>query len=159
MGAPVQMEVRAIGFTDARKALRLVAPDMARRMTTGLRAQATGIAQMTRARAPRRTGAMAAGYKVKTIPARVGPFTMHGGYQVRNDTRQAAILESAGSRSPGKPNQGRSLVRNLNDRYGPPGRFLWRTWDEQRATVLAAVDGLIRQAERDLQTRINQAAR
>ena len=47
--------------------------------------------------------------------------------------------------------RGRQMVAALNQRYGAPGRFLWKAYERHEATVVAEVMKLIREAERRIQ--------
>lgn len=158
MAGNLSVQVAAVGLTDVRKALRAVAPQLARRLTLRVRNEVSSIAAATRAGFPvGETGEGRAGFLVERIPTRAGPAGFSGGYRIVNRTPQGVLLEHAGSRSSGS-GQGKSLIDGLNERHGPPGRFLWRTFDERAGGVQDRIGALVREAERDVQRTIDRAS-
>jgi hypothetical protein len=73
-------------------------------------------------------------------------------FQIKNRTVGAALLEFAGKVNPqGKTPQGAALIRTLQERYGPPGRIAWATWDAQRGDVVRDLRVIVADAERELE--------
>jgi hypothetical protein len=70
---------------------------------------------------------------------------------------RAAIFEFAGSTTTGATPQAKGLIESLTRRYGQPGRFLWSAWDEVGKSVLTEIEQAVKSAERDLQTKLDQA--
>lgn len=68
---------------------------------------------------------------------------------------RAAIFEFAGSTTSGKTPQAAGLIKSLNSRYGSPGRFMWSAWDEVGDNALKEINTMIREAERNLQARLD----
>lgn len=152
----VHVQVAAVGVPEVRKALRMVAPALARKLTLQIRNEVVSIAAGARAKFEQgETGAGRAGFAVERISPRAGSNGFSGGYRAVNRTREGVLLEHAGSRSQGRTAQGRSLIATLNERHGPPGRYLWSTWDERAGAVQARIGALVRQAQRDLQRTID----
>lgn len=108
--------------------------DLARELNAEMKAAMQEVADTARARFPSASGEGRGGFKVKKSKAKIG-------YTALSVTKAGVILEFAGKLSPGglKP-RGASLIRNLNDRYGSPGRFLWSTWDELGAYEMQRVE-------------------
>lgn len=158
-GRELNLQATVEGLTEVRMALRGFGPDVSRRLTLQVRNGAATIAAGARGRFPQgQTGDGRAGFRVERIPTRSGPRGFSGGYRVVNRTREGVILEHAGSTTSGRTGQGKSLIRGLDARYGPPGRFLWRSVDERMGMVRVRLEAAVQQAERDLQARIDAAA-
>lgn len=68
---------------------------------------------------------------------------------------RAAIFEFAGSVQEGKTPQAQGLIRHLNEKYGKTGRFLWDAWDRTGKEVLDRIGNSMRQAEAELQSRLD----
>lgn len=45
------------------------------------------------------------------------------------------VFEMAGRESAGKTPQGKQMIATLNERYGKPGRILWKAYDKNRDVV------------------------
>lgn len=142
------------GLDDTYKTLLAVDKDIAKEMDKTLRGVLTYIADVAKGRAPDGdTGRMQAGYKVKRGRVR-GAGTVS--WRAYNRTRQGAILEFAGSSSNGFTGQGQSLIRNLTQKYGPTGRFLWQAYDENADFVLVSVARTAEKYEAALQARLDR---
>jgi hypothetical protein len=68
---------------------------------------------------------------------------------------KAAVFEFAGSRQPGRTPQARAMIASLRARYGEPGRFLWDAWDEGGKDALDKIETAVKQAERELQAKLD----
>lgn len=68
---------------------------------------------------------------------------------------RAAIFEFAGTNQSGKTPQAKGLIAHLNSKYGSPGRFLWRAWDETGVDVLHDIAVSVKKAEKELQARLD----
>ena len=76
--------------------------------------------------------------------------------QLYNMRRGAAMVENAGRTNVyTHTDRGRTLVATLNERYGRPGRVLWRAYYEQSPAMLADVRRLVSAAEDELTAQLN----
>lgn len=66
----------------------------------------------------------------------------------------AAMLEFAGSRSPGRTPQGRGLIRTLGAYTG--GRYAWQAYDDERDNINKRLEFAMRSVERKLQVEVNR---
>jgi hypothetical protein len=138
------------GLRDTTKALRAVAPDLKRDMTRRMKAPIAATAAQARGLLPSRTGAARAGIKVKSG----GSSKTRFGFRLTQLDAGGSVIELAAA---GSTAQGQSLVATLDQRYGPPGRFLYRAWDDNERKVYAVVAGTVNDIQAELQQRINAA--
>jgi hypothetical protein len=68
---------------------------------------------------------------------------------------KASIFDTMGRRSGGKTPQAQATIASLNARYGPPQRFLWPAWMSNRRQSMTDIDKAFRDAERELQHRLD----
>lgn len=54
-----------------------------------------------------------------------------------------AVFEMAGRTSGGKTPQGKQMIATLNQRYGPAGRILWRSYEQNRDTIDKQMKALV----------------
>lgn len=127
-----------------REGLRLFAPKTLRQVDAEIRQagkratmQADGIVA-SRARS-HGDGDTVGSYKVQVRA---------GGVRLHSSAMGATVLEDW--RAPKSP-QGRTLINTLNERYGPPGRVLWRSWRDNEDATNAEVAAIVKRAESELQ--------
>jgi hypothetical protein len=65
----------------------------------------------------------------------------------------ALAIEMSGS-GPVPTEKGKEMVRALNQRYGTPGRFLWKAYERHAETVLAETEKLIRKVMKQVEKEI-----
>lgn len=141
------VEVVVLGLAEVQAALDGVDQKAHRalnaRVARAVRRVATTAASTVATRATtHRDHDTAAGYRVRG---------RQGLYSIKNRTRGAAILEFAGKVNPqGNTPQGASLIRTLEQRYGPPGRIAWAAWDAQKDQVTAELVAIVAEAEREI---------
>ena len=75
-----------------------------------------------------------------------------------NKSPAGAIFEVAGRRSQGNGPRGQSFIRQLH-RWGKASRLVWRVVDRDRDKIVQAVRKAQEQANRLLQSRLDQAGR
>lgn len=148
------VRIELSGFADTILALSAVDPDLRKGFFKALRNTGVVVAgTASRSAPPRHPGSkqdMRAGYKVQMRNLKTTTIV-----KVRNDTAPGNILEFAGSKSSGKTQQGRSLIANLTQEYGKPGRFMWAAYDMLAPWIADQVTGVAEDAERALQQRLD----
>jgi hypothetical protein len=85
-------------------------------------------------------------------PKQFGGFTSHlATFGIRWSTPGATVVEMSGK---GKvpTEKGKIMVQALSNRYGQPGRFLWRAYTEHAEQVQRNVEQLVK----DLMRRVNE---
>ena len=150
VGSGVQVDYTRLARI--REALEAFPPKVRLSVNRDLRQAGTAVtseaAGRVRALATRGTGETARSYRTQ-VRAR--------GIRIVSKARGGSILEFAGKVNPaGKTVQGASLIRTLNERYGPPGRILWAAWDKRAVEVNARITATVEAAERMLQSSLGK---
>lgn len=88
-------------------------------------------------------------------PRQFGGFTSHlATFGIRWSAPGADVVEMSG-RGNVPTAKGREMVEALSNRYGMPGRFLWRAYMQHEATVVAGVERLAKDVIRQVNDRLN----
>ena len=74
-------------------------------------------------------------------------------FGIKWTSADALAVEMSGS-GPVPTQKGKEMVRALNQRYGTPGRFLWKAYERHAETVLAETEKLIRKVMKQVQKEI-----
>jgi hypothetical protein len=84
-------------------------------------------------------------------PRTYGQFTSGlATFGIRWNHPDALVVEMSGKGSAPTP-RGQQMVRELNARFGPPGRFLWKAYVRNEQQVLNKVEQLIKDVMRQVQ--------
>lgn len=147
-----------IGAKETITALREFTPDVERKLDNTIKDALRVTAQTAKGRYPK--GSWIVGRSKKRMLGYVAARAGGGGWggKALNDLSpgtRAAILEFIGTAYSGSRPQVTGLIATMNSRYGSPGRFLWQAWDSTGANTLATIDDAMRQAEAELQARLN----
>lgn len=137
-------------------ALKEFAPEIQQRMNKEIRTALVKTQTGAKARYPKGSWSISVNTKkiLGSISARSGG-TRASSWEKSSPGVRAAVFEFAGSRGTGKTPQAAAMISSLRARYGEPGRFLWDSWDENGAQALADIESSVREAERDLQAKLN----
>jgi len=74
-------------------------------------------------------------------------------FGIRWNHPDALVVEMSG-KGPVPTQRGQQMVRELNARYGLPGRFLWKAYLKHEAEVLANVEKLIKNVMKQVQDKM-----
>lgn len=153
-GGVLDARVTVVGLVETQKILKQLEPKVHRTLNRRLRKIALEVAAdaASNASVASRTGRMAGGYKVKRGKVRSASAQ---GFAVINDTPEGAILEFAGAASSGSTPQGQALIRSLEAKYGPPGRFAWEAFDAKEEQHIAALMAIVAEMEAETQKAFN----
>lgn len=157
--------VEVTGLFETRALLKQMEPDLLKRLDVRLTAIATDL-KLDAQQDFEKTGATGSAFRVqtrnnlrgftksvRTMPGRNVP----GEKWSRQPGLLAAIFEFANAVRAARPEnvqRTRSMLATLNERYGPPGRFLWQSWDERKVPALASIDAEIRSLEAEYTERL-----
>ena len=84
-------------------------------------------------------------------PRQFGGFVSNlATFGVRWSSSDAIVVEMSG-KGPVPTAKGKQMVRELSQRYGEPGRFLWKAYLKHEADVIRNVDRLIKDLMRRIQ--------
>jgi hypothetical protein len=160
-----QPAVQIVGLGDTIRALRRIEPDAARQLDREL----TGFAAVIAAEATA-TGARVPSNMPKALDRRAGlPEYMVAksrrklgatfGFGVVGMNYNAALAEFAGVTTPGGfTPQGAALIRNLDARFGEPGRIGWAAFDRRQAAMEAEIFAAVARAEGRTQRELDAAS-
>lgn len=138
------------GLRDTQKALKAVAPDVAKAFYARIKSPIAAVAGEAQSLLPSVTGAARGGISVR----KGGSARARFGYRIVQSDPGGALIEFA---NVGRSAQGASLVTTLSDRYGPPGRFLWQAYDKNSSRIFQEVNGAVHDVERHLQQLCDRA--
>lgn len=148
-------EIRISGLAETLTALKGFEPEVYKALNKSLRAPLKNLASTASAR-------YGGTYKVKlrTTGKSVGGSVtaVMGPQKSRNDwtspASKALVMEFAKN---GKTPQARGMIDFFQSYFGSPGRFLWNTWDSMSNSVQTDIAESIKQAEAELQRRLDSA--
>lgn len=87
-------------------------------------------------------------------PRQYGAFTSDlTTFGIKWTAADALTVEMAG-KGPVPTEKGRQMVQALNARYGTPGRFLWKAYEQHERTVVENVEKLMKDVMRQVQERL-----
>lgn len=142
--------VAVYGLKDTMKALRSIAPDVAKQYTAEIKAVITPVQTLARAKVPQRAmrnwddsgpGVWSTRLGYNAAKVRRGITIRQGGrgrrgtgasvaWKVMNKDAAGAVYEIAGRKSSGSTRAGVAFRSNLTASGGRPSRLIWAAWDE-----------------------------
>lgn len=144
------MSVAIVGYKDTMKALRSMAPDIAKQFNAEIRDAIKPVQALARSKVPARPmrnwddsgpGVWSQRLGWNSAKVRRGITISQGGrgrrgagtsvaWKVMNKDAAGAVFEIAGRKSSGSTLAGRAFRANLTLRGGRPSRLIWQAWDD-----------------------------
>ena len=158
--------VQTKGLVETRALLKEFAPDLLKRLNVRVGLVARNLRDAADS-AFSFTGVGGGAYRIKTRSrvnkVSVSVIAKAGGVSAGERWSDqpgvlASIFELANGVRDSQPQnvkRTQSLIATLNAKYGGPGRFLWSSWDDQKAASLASIDAEIRAVEAEYTERMS----
>ena len=179
------VDVAVYGYKDTMKALKSIAPDVAKQFDREIRDTIKPVAMSAKAKVPanpmgfrskgnwdnRGPGVWSDRLGWNQSKVRTGIRVQKGGkgrrnsgisvaWKVSNTNAAGAIFEIAGRKSAGSTAAGRAFRSNLSAKGGRPSRLIWQAWDDMGgdATITPKVVEIMDRASATVQQLLNTAS-